>query len=304
MTTAQGATVALTNKSTNVRYKRPDVRWASFQVLSRVAPGLAGRLASKLFLTPPTPTPLSGRMVDQLERASDRFTVALRTGFGGFDEESRIHVAVWGRGPAVYLLHGWGGRGAHWVSFIDPLVASGYTAVTLDAPMHGESSGSRTSILHFAAALTAVVESVGPARLVVGHSLGAAACSLALHDGLDARGVTLIGSPSNPADFFGSFLRRLGIGERLHDSLRADVEHRYGFRWSDLAVLPPGRATQMPALIIHDRDDLAVPYSNAERIAAQWPGARFLGTKGLGHQRILRDPRVVQGVIDFGLAVG
>jgi pimeloyl-ACP methyl ester carboxylesterase len=261
-------------------------------------------------------------MANLLDRASDRFTVGLTTAFGGLEENCRLRVAVWGKGPAVYLLHGWGGRGAQWVSFIEPLVSAGFTAVALDAPMHGESSAQRTSILHFAAALSAVVESVGPARLVVGHSLGAAACALALQDdplspwgtpegvgntrrgGLDPGGVALIGAPADPAEFFGSFLRRLGIGERLHQSIRADVEHRYGFRWTDLAVRPPQRAPQIPALIVHDRDDPEVVYEDAERIARTWPTSTLVATNGLGHQRILRDDRVVRGVVEFALDPG
>jgi pimeloyl-ACP methyl ester carboxylesterase len=243
-------------------------------------------------------------MAEQLARASDRFKVTLRTSFGGIDEESRLDVAIWGRGPAVYMLHGWGGRGGQWVSFVDPLVAAGFAAVTLDAPMHGDSPGSRTSILHFAAALASVVDSVGPARLVVGHSLGAAACSLALRDGLDAPGIALIGSPADPADFFGTFLGRLGIGARLQPLVRADVERRYGFRWDDLKVRPPARPIRTSALVVHDRDDREVDFADAERVTGTWPGAQLLATQGLGHQRILRNQSVVDGVIDFAGAVG
>jgi pimeloyl-ACP methyl ester carboxylesterase len=300
------------DKSTNVRHSMPDARAASFHVLGLVAPALAGRWAAKLFLTPPRPRPLSARMTSLLERSSDRFTVELTTAFGGVKEDCRLQVAVWGKGPAVYLLHGWGGRGGQWVSFIDPLVAAGFTAVVLDAPMHGESLAQRTSILHFAAALSAVVESVGPARLVVGHSLGAAACSLALQDepvgnnprrGLDTGGVVFIGSPADPTEFFGSFLRRLGVSKRLHQAIRSDVEHRYGFRWSDLAVRPPERATEIPALVVHDRDDLEVAYEDAERIVRAWPASTLLATSHLGHQRILRSDLVVERVVDFARVI-
>lgn len=303
MRTTDGAAIALPDKSTNVRHMRPNVRWASFQALSLLAPRMAGRLASKLFLTPPPARPLSGRMANLFARASDRFTVELTTTFGGIEEETKLSVAVWGQGPAVYLFHGWGGRGGQWVSFIEPIVAAGFTAVVLDAPMHGESPAQRTSILHFAAALSAVVESVGPARLVVGHSAGAVACVHALHHGLDARGIALIGAPADPAEFFGSFLGRLGVGERLHQSIRADVEQRYGFRWADLVVRPPHRPTQIPALVVHDRDDLDVAYDDAERIVRGWPTSTLLATSGLGHQRVLRDDRVVRKVVEFAREV-
>jgi pimeloyl-ACP methyl ester carboxylesterase len=303
MRTSGEAAMTLLEKSTNVRYVAPNVRRASFQVLSLLAPGVAGRLASKLFLTPPPPRPLSARIVNLFARASDRFTVGLTSALGGVEEECRLSVAVWGQGPAVYLLHGWGGRAGNWVSFIDPLISAGFTAVVLDAPMHGDSPAQRTSILHFAAALSAVVESVGPARLLVGHSAGAAACALAMRNGLQTGGVALIGAPTDPTEYFEAFLRHLGISDRLHPSIRADVERRYGFRWADLALRPPERAAQTPALVVHDRDDLEIAYTGAERIMRAWPAATLVATNGLGHQRILRDDQVVQRVVEFAREV-
>jgi len=39
----------------------------------------------------------------------------------------RIEMWKWGRGPAVLLAHGWGGRGAQLGAFVDPLVARGFS---------------------------------------------------------------------------------------------------------------------------------------------------------------------------------
>ena len=54
-----------------------------------------------------------------------------------------------------------------------------------------------------------------------------------------------------------------------------------------------------PLLVVHDRDDREVPWQDGAAIAAAWPGARRVDTVGLGHQRILRDPAVVQAVAEF-----
>jgi pimeloyl-ACP methyl ester carboxylesterase len=293
---------ALSEKSTNVRSKAPGAQWTAVRALGWLAPEAAGRWASHLFLTPPAPPPLSASAKRLLERADDRFTVKLSTDFGGIAEESRLSVAVWGSGPAVYLLHGWGGRGGQYASFVEPLVSAGLMPVVFDAPLHGDSPGTRTSILHFAAALSAVAASVGPARSVVGHSAGAAACSFALRQGLSADRVVLLGSPAQPADLFRSFLLHLGVGERLHDNIRADVEHRYGFLWSDLAVRPPDAKPDLPALVVHDRTDREVPFTEADRVVRAWSGATLVATNGLGHRRILRDEEVVRRVVAFAAA--
>jgi pimeloyl-ACP methyl ester carboxylesterase len=299
--------ISLPSKSTNVRLFRGfDLRRAAFHILSLCAPGAAARSAARLFLTPPAPRPLSPRAVALFDRADDRFAVKLETDFGGRAESSAVNVALWGRGPAVYMLHGWGGRGAQWTSFVDPLVRAGFTAVVLDAPGHGDSPAPRTSILHFAAALTAVVDSVGPARAVLGHSLGGAAAVLAMRRGLVAERAVLIGTPADPAEFFDVFLGRLGIPARLAAPIRRDVERSYGFSWSELAVAAPASVIDgpaAPALVVHDAGDRDVDHADAARIAKAWPNADVVTTHGLGHQRILRDAAVVADIV-FWLSGG
>ena len=58
-----------------------------------------------------------------------------------------------GSRPAVALLHGWGGRAAQLTSFVEPLVARGFSVVALDAPGHGSSGRGRSSAPQFAQAL-------------------------------------------------------------------------------------------------------------------------------------------------------
>jgi pimeloyl-ACP methyl ester carboxylesterase len=57
--------------------------------------------------------------------------------------------------------------------------------------------------------------------------------------------------------------------------------------------------TSIPVLIAHDEDDLEVPFSHARQLRAVAPTATHLNTRGLGHRKILRDPRLIDGVIDF-----
>lgn len=65
----------------------------------------------------------------------------------------------------------------------------------------------------------------------------------------------------------------------------------------DGAVLAPRQAA--PLLVVHDRDDREVPYTDGVAAAALWPGARLITTAGLGHQRILGDRDVIAAVRDF-----
>jgi len=49
-------------------------------------------------------------------------------------------------------------------------------------------------------------------------------------------------------------------------------------------------------LIVHDRKDRMVPYSQAEEFSSAWPSARLLDTNRLGHSRILQDEGVIQAI--------
>jgi pimeloyl-ACP methyl ester carboxylesterase len=211
------------------------------------------------------------------------------------------HVAGWrwGRGPAVVLLHGWGGHSGQLTSFVAPLLSRGLSVLALDAPGHGRSSRGLSSAVQFARALRAVVDATGPVHGVVAHSLGGCAVALAARDGLPVSRVVLIASPVNPPAWVEVFAARFGLTPEVVDLMKRRSEHRIGFRWDDLRVTALAAGLRQPLLVIHDRHDAEVPLSDGASIAAAWPGGRLVETAGLGHHRVLRDPAVIAQAADF-----
>jgi len=68
-------------------------------------------------------------------------------------------------------------------------------------------------------------------------------------------------------------------------------------RWSEFEA---ERVTgEQPMLVIHDREDREVPFSEGRRHVLNWPGARLQATRGLGHRRLLEDPAVIEAAVDF-----
>jgi pimeloyl-ACP methyl ester carboxylesterase len=212
---------------------------------------------------------------------------------------------VWGAGPAVYLLHGWGGHAGHLAPFVAPLVGRGYRVVAFDTPSHGRSApgafGPRSSsIPEFAAALTSVAAAHGRAHAVIAHSMGAAATAVALCDGLRADRVALLAPMAGPVSYARRLADGLGFGEPTYRRLIARVERRVGAPMHHFDVPELGRAVAMPpTLVVHDRSDVFTPVTDGAAIAAAWPSARLHLTSGLGHRRLLRDPGVVAEVVDF-----
>jgi pimeloyl-ACP methyl ester carboxylesterase len=197
-------------------------------------------------------------------------------------------------------VHGWGGRAEQLGAFVVPLVARGLRVIAMDGPGHGESSGRRTSGVEIGRALADVAAQCGPARGVIAHSLGAAAATFAVREGLRVERLAFVGPPADPLTWVARFGRQLGLGAAVMAEMRRHSERRIQARWDDLPLVPlRGLPNPPPLLVVHDRDDREVRSADGAAIAAAWPGARLLETQGLGHRRVLRDPAVVGAVAAF-----
>ena len=202
----------------------------------------------------------------------------------------------WGDGPLVLLAHGWGSHAGRLTPFVPRLVARGFAVTAFDAPGHGQSRGRFSSLPEFVDALTRVAHAVRPAA-VVGHSMGAAAGALALHAGVPARAAVLLAPPADPGAYTLRFARWLGLTEAAAEVMRRRLEQRYAATLEAYRLVerPPG----VPTLIFHDRGDSRVPIADGRALAAAWPDARLIETRGLGHHRILRSPAVLRRAANF-----
>ncbi len=263
----------------------------AFRVLAPLAPRKAGDRARRLFLTPPRHRFRNAELV-ALEEASP-FTVSMPTG--------RLLGWRWGRreDPVVVLVHGWGGRAAQMRSYVAPLIARGYSVVGFDAPGHGMTGGRESSVVHMAAALEAVLRDVGPVEAVIGHSVGGAVTGYVMSRGVPVKKAVLLAPPSSLTDYSHRFAKLLRVPEGVRALMQAQIERRFGIRWSDFEVEATVPRLRQPVLIVHDVDDRDNPFRDGERYARHWPGARLVATQGLGHRGALYDSAVIHEVAGF-----
>ena len=279
-------------KSTIVRF-RNQRRRALFRSADLLAPNLAGRIARDTWFTAPprlaaTPLPEGGRP---------------------FEVESLGAVVrghVWGDGPVVYLVHGWGGRGSQLASFVEPLLAGGLRVAMFDAPGHGDSDPGaagrgRTHGVEFGKALDAVFAEFGPAEAVVAHSLGTISTYLTLRFGwLSTRRLVLVAPMVAAEPLFDQFQQALGFGARTRRAFDRHLDEFVGVPMAEFdAGLQASYADPVPTLVIHDRGDRQTPWVDTVRFVESVPDARLVTTDGLGHRRILKDPAVVREVTAF-----
>ena len=263
----------------------------TFRLLDRAAPALGARLVERIWfriprgmpLVEPTGTPFEVRWLGRTVRGQ-----------------------VWGEGAPVYLVHGWGGNGDQLRPLVEPLVRAGHRVVAYDGPSHGRSDPGQhgpasSDAVELGQALDAVVAEFGPAHAIVAHSLGTLAVLLALRDGWCTTERVVLIAPVEGVPWFTAYFRRLlGFGDRTQRHTERRIEARTGYRPEDLQILRLAQRPDRPdALVVQDRDDRSPGVGVAGRLAAGWPGATYLETHGLGHNRVLADPGVVAAVVRF-----
>ncbi len=265
--------------------------------IDRVSPALAGRLTYALISSPPRYKPKPPELV--LRASAHKWKVPFQGGW--------LQCYRWGQGPVCLFVHCWGGRGTQAEDMIRQLTQNGMSVVSFDHPAHGLSSGKTAEMVRMSAAVTAVVNNIGPVHTLIGHSLGVAASAIALRDS-NAQGHALnvgrlvsISSLTHCIWFTEVVAEFLGISVKTVARARRIVDDSYAqpVGWEDLSVVEMMSKLSLPILLIHDYDDAEIPFEHGVKISRAVPKAQFLATTGQGHRRILKAPAVLDLVTQF-----
>jgi len=214
-----------------------------------------------------------------------------------------LAITTWGEsGPAVLLMHGWGGARAQMTGFVNPLLSAGYRVVAYDQPAHGESDGKLTNLLEIAPTMDLVKEKEGNFDAIIAHSFGTLITSYAL--------VNRNFPPPCRLVYFGAFNQLLeslprfqvlaNLSDEVTDGLRNMIYDNFGQGVLDAIVnetLVP--QINIPALMFHDKSDNVTPVEDSRAIARVWKNAHFIETEGLGHRGALQSSEIHDQVVEF-----
>lgn len=204
------------------------------------------------------------------------------------------------RGPVVVMVHGWEGRGSQFFEMIEPLTSRGFQVLAWDGPAHGDSPGRRTNLVEFTHALMDDLTTWPfPVHGLVGHSYGGAAVGLARAWGLDAQALVLIGAPGRVSATIERSFDKFKLSSESRAHFLTEIRRRTGFEPKDLDLVRHCGALELPALIVHDLDDGAIPLDEAKELLEALPQSRMITTAGLGHYRILKSSAVAHQVASF-----
>lgn len=218
-------------------------------------------------------------------------------------EGGELAVTTWGSsGPAVLLMHGWGGARAQMTGFVDPLLFAGYRVVAYDQPGHGQTAGNMTNLLKIAPTMDLIAQREGPFHAILAHSFGTLITSYALVERKFPPPARLV--------YFGAFNQLLeslprfqvlaGLSDEIIDGLRAMIYENFGRDVLEAITnesLTP--RIPIPALLFHDVADNVTPVEDSRTIARVWKHAQFVETEGLGHRGALQSPSIHEQVVSF-----
>jgi pimeloyl-ACP methyl ester carboxylesterase len=269
----------------------------SLNFTSRIVPPVAGWAAYTLFRRPFVRARLSSRERSVLDGAH-RSSVKV--------DDKTVVTYRWGDGARpVLLVHGWRSRASRFAEFVPALLERGYSPIAFDAPGHGESAGTATTILEYRDIISQLAAQYGTFEAIVAHSFGVLASFVALHEGehVQTRSLVTISGVAELDYLIDRFCALLRLRPRLNRELRARLEGSL-YRgeadiWERFCAGYRAERLRIPILVIHDENDGLADITQSQRIIAAYPDqTRALITQNLGH-RTLRNASIITAVSEF-----
>ncbi|QZI70483.1 alpha/beta fold hydrolase [Pseudomonas protegens] len=214
------------------------------------------------------------------------------------------HGYQWGTGDqTILLVHGWGADSRSLYSFTRVLQRQGFKVATFDAPAHGISPGSLSTMSEFKDAVKAAIVALGDVVGIVAHSLGGIAATGALAELAEThriKALCLLGSPANLPVVIQRWANGyLKLKPAVVQAMHRELWKRNGVPVQHWDIPALGNGLQLPTLVLHDLNDPIVPFCEAQQITTLMPWAKLEPVSGLGHVRILSDAAVLEQVAQF-----
>jgi pimeloyl-ACP methyl ester carboxylesterase len=295
------ATTEFYERSTGVKFFR-----AALASTERIAPNLAAILAKRLFLTPLPPKWLQRKHAWNPSWVIESwpFEDASLSVYRRLSSQSNCDATHFERDKQhVILIHGWGGSASQMEAIANGVAERGMVPVIVEAPAHGRSTGTTSSLPQFARAIeyvaTRLTMSGVSVQGLVAHSLGASAAAYAAARSLSIERLVLIAPPDRPRDFTQLFAAVFGLSESTRVQMQHRIEAQEAAYMDAYSSLQLGPRLDMPTLVVHDENDNVNLFSGGQRWAERVATAELHATQKLRHRKILRDADVVQRIVSF-----
>lgn len=260
-----------------------------FSIMGNLFPTRTAFQALKLFATP--------RKRREFKGASEvLFEVAVKSHV--LHDGKKVSTYVWGEGSkTAFLIHGWESRALDFHKVIKQLIDQDYQVYSFDGLAHGLSEGEITNIVEFKNVIKTVVThfQITKIDLVLGHSMGGAAGSIAMNElEVSINKMVLLSIPGNLEKIVERFVDFIALPEKSAGLLHDLIENHFQVPLDELnnkLLFAPQVNDQL--LLVHDLHDEVCPIEDLTRVAKAWeiPVQKATGTE---HNTIIKDDQVLE----------
>ena len=263
-------------------------------LLSLVSKQRTGSEAFRLFCTPQS---------RYTGKQADVFRLGEPLGFELNGKKIKGFRCNTGGTKRILILHGFASSCHKFDKYATELIKKNYEVLAFDAPAHGASEGKTVHALEYCEMIHKIDELYGPLNGFLAHSFGGIAVSLALetmqHD--KQTKLVLIAPATETESAIDGAFQILGIRKQLiRQCLNDHIFRVSGKQPSWFSIRRAMKNIKASVLWIHDEDDMITPVADVLKVKEDnLPQIEFMLTRGLGHQKIYRNPTVKNAILDF-----
>jgi len=266
-----------------------------FKFLSIFAPHKAADLAISLFQKP--------HFNKVRDREKEFLNSAKITKLQQENEDIILYETGDLTGKPIIAVHGWDSNPGSLSGITKKLADSGYHIYSLNVPAHGISKKDSTNMFETSELIIKILEWIdrdGEVSFVT-HSFGSGAVSLALQKSdIKVDKLAFVTSPDKLWDIFKDYADMIGLNDKAFMHMIKITEQRFGRTFDKMHISQVlNDANFNKLLLVHDRDDKILPFSNSEAIHKSNPNSEIYSTTGKGHYRILWDEEVINKIDSF-----
>lgn len=214
-----------------------------------------------------------------------------------------IQFYQWGEpnNDPILLIHGWEGHSGNFADIIESLVEQNYYVLAFDGPSHGFSTKKQTNLLEFSDLIIFILQQYR-IKKIISHSFGSMITTYALsripHFEIDK--YILMTTPDTFLERINSISSQVGINEKTKQILIRKLEAELHTEVTKICVSKFVKEIHVKeALILHDKEDKIIPIRQARIVNENWINGNLEELENTGHFRILKEPFVIERIINF-----
>lgn len=202
------------------------------------------------------------------------------------------------------LVHGFGGYAGSYRRLIQTCLDNQIAVVACDVKAHGQSSGLTATLADFKSAIQCMLSFDTDIESIVGHSIAGTAAALVLADHEKTPGINrikqcvLLGSPNRLSSMLQRYLTRLKLDPRCLDLMLEQVSESQLFSNKNLSTSHfLTQQDHADILLCYDRDDMVIPFTDAEEICLENSAVELFETSGVHHRHLCSSSEIIEKVV-------